>query len=67
MKAVLAIALVCLTAVAISVIMSNYQVSMYNEFNKQFLAAQVLEIELQNRYEDQNITIDVYEPPVGFL
>lgn len=67
MNSVVAIAVVCATAVLISLIISNQQVVMYEQFNKQFITAQILELELQHRYNNGNITINVYEPPVGFM
>ena len=42
----------------------EHQQEMYKEFNKQYLAAQILEIELQNRHNNTNITLEVYKPPM---
>jgi len=34
----------------------------YETFNRDFLTAQYLEYQLQNQYNDSNITIEIYEP-----
>jgi len=64
---IVALAMVCATLVMLSFVISSNQLVMYEEFNRQYLAAQVLEAELQHRYNDANVTIKIYEPPAGLV
>ena len=65
MNVFLAALAICIIGVVASLfLLTNHAAVMYQEFNRQYLAAQILEAELQHRYNDANLTIRIYAPDV---
>ena len=60
MKTVYIVAVICFFALLIVYQLGENQLKVESAFHKWFLATQIAEVELQNKYNDSNITLEVY-------